>query len=100
MENVILKGILIRYKANNIVRSLSNFVEVFGMSRIDRLKMGNVETKHFQQFNQLLRYVFQVTKRDLQMVGWEEREIALAKKPVLDQADVLGGLMEKNWYHN
>ena len=90
MENVIFKGILIRYKANNIVRSLSDFVEVFGMSRIDRLKMGNVETKHFQQFNQLLRYVFQVTKRDLQMVGWEEREIALAKKPVLDQADVLG----------
>ncbi len=52
--------------------------------------MGKVETKHFQQFNELLRYVFQVTKKDLQMVGWEEREIALAKKPVLDQADVLG----------
>jgi predicted acetyltransferase len=61
-----------------------------GMSRLDRLKMGKVETKHFQQFNELLRYVFQVTKKDLQMVGWEEREIALAKKPVLDQADVLG----------
>lgn len=60
------------------------------MSRLDRLKMGKVETKHFQQFNELLRYVFQVTKKDLQMVGWEEREIALAKKPVLDQADVLG----------
>lgn len=52
--------------------------------------MGKVETKHFQQFNELLRYVFQVTKKDLQMVGWEEREIALAKKPVLDQADVIG----------
>jgi predicted acetyltransferase len=60
------------------------------MSRLDRLTMGKVETKHFQQFNELLRYVFQVTKKDLQMVGWEEREIALAKKPVLDQADVLG----------
>lgn len=60
------------------------------MSRLDRLNMGKVETKHFQQFNELLRYVFQVTKKDLQMVGWEEREIALAKKPVLDQADVLG----------
>ncbi|NYE06572.1 putative acetyltransferase [Bacillus niacini] len=60
------------------------------MSRLDRLKMGKVETKHFQQFNELLRYVFQVTKKDLQMVGWEEREIALAKKPVLDQADVIG----------
>ncbi|WHY02885.1 GNAT family N-acetyltransferase [Neobacillus sp. DY30] len=60
------------------------------MSRLDRLKMGKVETKHFQQFNELLRYVFQVTKKDLQVVGWEEREIALAKKPVLEQADVIG----------
>jgi predicted acetyltransferase len=60
------------------------------MSRLERLKMGKVETKHFRQFNQLLRYVFQVTKKDLQLVGWEEREIALAKLPVLEQADVLG----------
>lgn len=60
------------------------------MSRLDRLRMGNVETRHFQQFNELLRYVFQVTKKELQMVGWEEREIALAKLPVLEKADVLG----------
>jgi predicted acetyltransferase len=60
------------------------------MSRLERLNMGKVETKHFQQFNELLRYVFQVTKKDLQRVGWEEREIALAKLPVLQQADVLG----------
>ncbi len=58
--------------------------------RLDRLKMGKVETIHFQQFNELLRYVFQVTKKELQMVGWEEREIALAKLPVLEKADVLG----------
>ncbi|MBB6446641.1 GNAT family N-acetyltransferase [Bacillus benzoevorans] len=60
------------------------------MSRLDRLRMGQVETRHFQQFNELLRYVFQVTKKELQMVGWEEREIALAKLPVLEKADVLG----------
>ena len=60
------------------------------MSRLDRLKMGKVETRHFQQFNELLRYVFQVTKKELQTVGWEEREIALAKLPVLEMADVLG----------
>ena len=60
------------------------------MSRLDRLKMGKVDTRHLQQFNQLLRYVFQVTKKDLQTVGWEEREIALAKLPVLEKADVLG----------
>ncbi len=34
--------------------------------------------------------MFQVTKKDLQKVGWEEREIALAKLPVLEKADVLG----------
>ncbi|WP_338469417.1 GNAT family N-acetyltransferase [Niallia sp. XMNu-256] len=60
------------------------------MSRLERLKMRKVGTKHLQQFNQLLRYVFQVTNKDLLMVGWEEREIALAKLPVLEQADVLG----------
>ena len=60
------------------------------MSRLDRLKMGKVDTSHLQQFNQLLRYVFQVTKKDLQTVGWEEPEIALAKLPVLENADVLG----------
>ncbi|WP_342430736.1 GNAT family N-acetyltransferase [Neobacillus sp. FSL H8-0543] len=60
------------------------------MSRLERLKMGKVETKHWRQFNELLRYVFQVTKKDLQKVGWEEREIALAKLPVLEKADVLG----------
>ncbi|MBV7508206.1 GNAT family N-acetyltransferase [Bacillus sp. sid0103] len=60
------------------------------MSRLDRLKMEKVEPKHWRQFNELLRYVFQVTKKDLQKVGWEEREIALAKLPVLEQADVLG----------
>jgi predicted acetyltransferase len=60
------------------------------MSRLERLKMGKVETKHWKQFNELLRYVFQVTKKDLQQVGWEEREIALAKLPVLEKADVLG----------
>jgi predicted acetyltransferase len=60
------------------------------MSRLERLKMGKVETKHLQQFNHLLRYVFQVTNKTLQRVGWEEREIALAKLPVLKHADVLG----------
>ncbi|WP_428908247.1 GNAT family N-acetyltransferase [Niallia sp. Krafla_26] len=60
------------------------------MSRLDRLKMGKVEPHHLHQFNQLLRYVFQVTNKELLMVGWKEREIAMAKLPVLEQADVLG----------
>ncbi len=60
------------------------------MSREKRLKMKKLETHHLHQFNQLLRYVFQVTKQDLQRVGWQEKEITLAKLPVLEQADVLG----------
>ncbi|WP_405078723.1 enhanced intracellular survival protein Eis [Paenibacillus chitinolyticus] len=56
----------------------------------ERLKMKSVEPQHGEQFNHLLRYVFQVTNHDLQTFGWEDREIAQAKLPVLKQADVLG----------
>lgn len=56
----------------------------------ERLKMKEVEIQHGEQFNDLLRYVFQVTNHDLQALGWENREIAQAKLPVLRQADVLG----------
>lgn len=56
----------------------------------DRLKMKKVEMEHLVQFNELLRYVFQVTNQDLQEVGYEEGEIEQAKRPVLKQADVLG----------
>ncbi|MBN6187915.1 GNAT family N-acetyltransferase [Aneurinibacillus sp. BA2021] len=56
----------------------------------ERLKIKKVETKHGEQFNSLLRYVFQVTNHDLQVFGWENREIAQAKLPVLKQADVIG----------
>lgn len=56
----------------------------------DRIRLANVETKHAEQFNNLLRYVFQVTNRDLQIFGWENREITQAKLPVLKYADVVG----------
>lgn len=56
----------------------------------DRLKLRSVKPEHGEQFNNLLRYVFQVTDRDLQTFGWENKEIALAKLPVLRHADVLG----------
>ncbi|MFT8322312.1 MAG: GNAT family N-acetyltransferase [Bacillus sp. (in: firmicutes)] len=60
------------------------------MSRKKRLKMKDVQLEHLEQYNQLLRYVFQVTNHELQKIGWEEREIILAKSPVLEQADVIG----------
>ncbi|TWH47943.1 enhanced intracellular survival protein Eis [Sporomusa sp. KB1] len=60
------------------------------MSRKKQLKMQKVGVEHLEQYNQLLRYVFQVTDNDLHKVGWEERDIVHAKSPVLEQADVLG----------
>ncbi|RUS46954.1 enhanced intracellular survival protein Eis [Cohnella sp. AR92] len=60
------------------------------MSRVKQLKIRNVGLEHLEQYNQLLRYVFQVTYRDLHQIGWEEQEIIRAKSPVLEQADVIG----------
>ncbi|MGL4737306.1 MAG: GNAT family N-acetyltransferase [Cellulosilyticaceae bacterium] len=56
----------------------------------ERLKMQVLELKHLSQFNDLLRYVFQVTNRELNDVGWEQDEIVQSKRPVLQKADVLG----------
>lgn len=55
-----------------------------------QFEMKPVEMEHLSQFNELLRYVFQVTNQDLQEVGYEEDELERAKRPVLRQADVLG----------
>ncbi|MFF2089309.1 enhanced intracellular survival protein Eis [Paenibacillus sp. NPDC058174] len=60
------------------------------MSRKKQLKIKKVGIEHLKQYNQLLRYVFQVTYRDLHQIGWEEDEIIRAKSPALEQADVLG----------
>ena len=53
-----------------------------------QLKMKRVEVGYLEQYNQLLRYVFQVTENKLQQIGWEEKEIIRAKSPTLKQADV------------
>ncbi|PHV69273.1 GNAT family N-acetyltransferase [Sporanaerobium hydrogeniformans] len=60
------------------------------MSRKRNLKMKKVGLEHLAQYNQLLRYVFQVTDQDLQQIGWEEKEMIRAKSPTLKQADVMG----------
>ena len=60
------------------------------MSRRRELKMKNVGIEHLEQYNQLLRYVFQVTDKDLQESGWEEKEMIRAKSPTLEQAYVKG----------
>lgn len=54
------------------------------------LKMRPVSNDYMEQYNQLLRYVFQVTDQELSAVGWQEKEIIHAKSPTMEKADVLG----------
>ncbi len=62
--------------------------------RANNLKMKKLTPLHFDQYNQLLRYVFQVTEQTLNSIGWEERDIVRAKYPILEQADIWG------WFDN
>ena len=39
------------------------------------LKMRPVGNEYLEQYNALLRYVFQVTDQELSSVGWQEKEI-------------------------
>ena len=48
------------------------------MGRRRELKMKDVGIEYLEQYNQLLRYVFQVTDKDLQDIGWEEEEMIRA----------------------
>lgn len=54
------------------------------------LKMKPVDSRYMEQYNALLRYVFQVTDQILNSVGWEEKEIIRAKFPTMEKADVIG----------
>ncbi|MGL5647084.1 MAG: GNAT family N-acetyltransferase [Clostridium sp.] len=54
------------------------------------LEMKKVGIEHLEEYNDLLRYVFQVTDSDLKRVGWEEKEIIRAKSPTLKKAEVFG----------
>ncbi|MGN2349051.1 GNAT family N-acetyltransferase [Clostridium cagae] len=55
-----------------------------------QLKLKSIGIEHLEQYNQLLRYVFQVTEHELNQIGWQDKEIIRAKSPTLKQADVLG----------
>lgn len=60
------------------------------MVRKKELKIKKVTLEYLEQYNQLLRYVFQVTDRELTQIGWEENEIIQEKAPVLEKANVWG----------
>lgn len=54
------------------------------------LKMKPVTSQYMEQYNALLRYVFQVTDQELSASGWQEKEIIRAKFPTMEKADVIG----------
>lgn len=54
------------------------------------LKMKSVGSEFIEQYNALLRYVFQVTDQELSSVGWQEKEMIRAKFPTMEKADVIG----------
>ena len=54
------------------------------------LKIRPVTGEDVEQYNALLRYVFQVTDQQLRSVGWKEKEFIQAKFPTLEKADVIG----------
>lgn len=54
------------------------------------LKIRVVGSEYMEQYNQLLRYVFQVTEQDLSTIGWKEKEIIRAKFPTMEKADIVG----------
>ena len=52
--------------------------------------MRELTEADLEQYNDLLRYAFQVTDEELHKVGWDEDEIKNSKSPVLKAAEVLG----------
>ncbi len=54
------------------------------------LELRKVGINDFEQYNELLKYVFQVTYNKLNLIGWQEKEMKKAKQPTLEKADVIG----------
>lgn len=61
---------------------------------LNHFQMKKLEPEHLNQFNDLLRYAFQVTEKELLEVGWENEDITQSKFPILKHANVLG------WFDN
>lgn len=55
-----------------------------------RFHVRKLSAEDLEQYNELLRYAFQVTERTLLESGWEDEEIKQSKFPVLERANVWG----------
>lgn len=60
------------------------------------ITMRHLSVKDVEQYNNLLRYAFQVTEEELMEVGWENDDIRQSKFGVLERASVLGCFDGKN----
>ena len=58
------------------------------------LVLRPVEVSHLEEYDALLRYVFQVDIDDIEESGYEEGELRQAKRPILKRSDVIG------WFNN
>lgn len=63
---------------------------------ISGLEIRPVGSEYLEQYDQLLRYVFQVTTQDLTTIGWQDKEMLHAKFPTMERADVLGWFNGEN----
>lgn len=55
-----------------------------------KFEMRAVEIEHLAQYDELLRYVFQVDTADLEESGYEDNELRQAKRPILKRSEVIG----------
>ena len=60
----------------------------------EKLQIKPVGMKYLDQYNELLRYVFQVTDKELAESGYLEGELIRTKRPILQKADVFGWFTE------
>ncbi len=59
-------------------------------NNLQNMHIQKLQPGHLEQYNELLRYAFQVTEKTLLEYGWEDDEIRQSKFPVLERANVLG----------
>lgn len=62
----------------------------------DKLTIKPVTVEDLDQYNELMRYVFQVTDRVIQESGYEDGELIRSKRPVLQEAKVFGWFTPDN----
>lgn len=59
-----------------------------------KLSIKPVTIAHLDQYDELMRYVFQVTNKNIKESGYEEGELTRSKRPILERSDVLGWFNE------